>query len=670
MNGNSKSKLHKLKGLISQYRLLSAIIALALVGAIAGVSFVLYYTHREFESWSGRLTEYHGSKSEVVIPAGITSIGIEAFKGNDKITSVVIPEGVEVIDTGAFMKCTSLKSVTFPSSLTSIGMDAFMGCDALETIVLPDTINVIGEGAFSNCENLRSVVLPSGLAVIHPSTFYACTSLAEITIPETVTLIGSRAFEGCSVLKAVTIPDAVTELGGSAFAHTPLESVVIPQNASTLGAGVFSYCKQLKSVTILSAPTEIPESAFEGCELLPEISLPQSVEEIGSRAFYRCTALQKAEFPNVTLFGERSFAECSALTGVTFNKNAVLTVYERAFLDCRSITRIHLPKNTAFIGAMAFSGCGLEEITVEAGNTNYVSKDGVLLSYTSVYKSSASEEADVIPPKNEVSEPDTDTDIDTDTKAETEPAVRAEPPESGLPDILVAFPSEYTRAEEYTVPYGIEFIFSGAFYRSNLKRVVVPEGVERIEKRNFYAMNSLTSISLPQSLTSLGEYSLSSCAALETITLPSGLTELDDGVLTDCASLAAIEVSEAGAFSSVDGVLYTADRIMLVRYPQGKKDEEFAIPGTSFEIGPYAFFKNPYLRRVIVPESTWSVGKFNFTYCEGLLTVEVRGTVTYIDSMCFAGNGDEFILRIHADGRTYAETYATEFGVRFERAGE
>ncbi|MDR0813256.1 MAG: leucine-rich repeat domain-containing protein [Oscillospiraceae bacterium] len=664
MSGNSKTKIEKIKSLISQYRLLSAIIALLIVAAIAVVGFVFYYTHREFEDWSGRLDEYHGRKSEIVIPVGITSIGIEAFKGNDKITSVVIPEGVTTIDEGAFMKCRSLTSITFPSSLTMIKAGAFSGCDALETLVLPDTITYIGEGAFANCEGLRSVVLPAGLPIVQAMSFYACPLLSDITFPEAVSAIGWRAFDDCVSLTYVTIPDSVTELGGAAFAHTSLESVVIPQNVTVLKAGVFSYCTQLKSVTILASPKEIPESAFEGCGLLPEIALPKSVETIGDRAFYKCVSLQKAEFPGTYNFGERAFAECAALTDVAFNKDGKLFVGTEAFLNCRSINRVSLSENTWFISAMAFSGSGLEEITVAAGNSRYVSKNGVLLSYSEVYALELSEFDTGTAEENPDSAPD------ALAASVPQDSVAAAPEDGRTPDVLVAFPSAYTHGAEYTVPFGIKAIASGAFYGANITNVVIPDGVEKIGKKNFYDCNSLTSVILPQSLFVLNEYSLSNCAVLTAVTLPARLPVLADGVLTDCPSLTSISAEPGGVFYSADGILYSADKIQLIRYPQGKTDAEFAIPDGTREIAPYAFYKNSYLERATVPASVWDVGRFNFSYCGRLLSADVGATVLYIDTMCFAGNGNEFVLRIHADTRVYAETYATEFGVRFERVGE
>jgi len=108
----------------------------------------------------------------------ITNGVLESYKGKD--SQVVIPEGVTAIGLGAFRDCTSLTSVTIPDSVKEIGICAFEGCTSLVSVNIPEGVKEIG-----NC------------------AFEGCTSLASVTIPESVTKIGSYAFKGCTSLKEI-----------------------------------------------------------------------------------------------------------------------------------------------------------------------------------------------------------------------------------------------------------------------------------------------------------------------------------------------------------------------------------------------------------------------------------------------------------------------------------
>jgi hypothetical protein len=133
------------------------------------------------------IIKYIGAVSAVNIPATIQGfpvreIGAEAFKGNNAIISVVIPEGVTVIQgsenpyVGAFKGCEKLAQVTLPSTLKSIGAVAFMFCP-VKSIVIPEGITQIGHSAFRSCEALTSVTLPSTIKEIGEWAFGYCTSL-------------------------------------------------------------------------------------------------------------------------------------------------------------------------------------------------------------------------------------------------------------------------------------------------------------------------------------------------------------------------------------------------------------------------------------------------------------------------------------------------------------
>lgn len=189
------------------------------------------------------------SLASVTIPSSVTSIGDEAFYGcknlsvnyagtlaqwcnidfsstipNEKfcvqgqeIKYLVIPAGLEKINSKTFAGCTGLTSVTIPSSVTSIGDGAFGGCTSLASVTIPNSVTSIGSSAFYGCTSLASVTIPNSVTSIGDGTFYACSKLASVTIPGSVTSIGYRAFNGCTKLANVTIPTSVTKIYWLAF---------------------------------------------------------------------------------------------------------------------------------------------------------------------------------------------------------------------------------------------------------------------------------------------------------------------------------------------------------------------------------------------------------------------------------------------------------------------
>ena len=121
-----------------------------------------------------------------------------------------------------------------------ISNGAFRGCDRLRSIVVPGSISSIGNAAFSNCINLSKITISEGVSSIGSAAFYNCISLKSITIPSSVTLIESCVFGKCKSLTSITIPDSVTSIWDAAFFNCPfLKSVTIPSSVTLIGNHVF-----------------------------------------------------------------------------------------------------------------------------------------------------------------------------------------------------------------------------------------------------------------------------------------------------------------------------------------------------------------------------------------------------------------------------------------------
>ena len=165
---------------------------------------------------NGMVTACRRSATAVVIPAGVTSIGIRAFESCESLTSITIPNSVTSISTGAFAGCNSLASITIPNGITSIAKGTFAACGFV-SIAIPNSVTSIREGAFSGCFLLTSITIPNGVTSIAKAVFLYCESLTSISIPNSVTSIGELAFGDCKSLPNITIPSNVTLIEQRAF---------------------------------------------------------------------------------------------------------------------------------------------------------------------------------------------------------------------------------------------------------------------------------------------------------------------------------------------------------------------------------------------------------------------------------------------------------------------
>ena len=227
--------------------------------------------------------------STTVIPEDVTSIGANAFRDNQSLTSIVIPSNITSIGDYAFYYCSGLTSVTIPNSITVIGQGVFANCSGLTSVEIPNSVTSIGYAAFAGCKGLPSVTIPSSVTSIGSAAFENCTSLTSVTIPNGITSIERYTFDGCSGLTSVTIPNSVTSIGGGAFSGCgSLTSITIPNKVTTIDGTAFSRCGKLTSITIPSSVTSIGWYAFSDCGGLTSVtSLATTPPQADEKAFQK-----------------------------------------------------------------------------------------------------------------------------------------------------------------------------------------------------------------------------------------------------------------------------------------------------------------------------------------------------------------------------------------------
>ncbi len=199
----------------------------------------------------------------------VTEIAESAFYGHSALEIITIPAGVTSIGNEAFNGCTALTKVIIGenSQLTTIGYAAFDYDSALQEITIPAGVTSLGDFAFDRCEKLTQITFAenSKLETIGECTFQLSGLTGSITIPESVKTINDNAFQECSNLTKVSFAEnsKLETIGFSTFYKTALQEITIPAGVIRIGGSAFGYCSPLSSVTFLeSTPPTIGADAF------------------------------------------------------------------------------------------------------------------------------------------------------------------------------------------------------------------------------------------------------------------------------------------------------------------------------------------------------------------------------------------------------------------------
>ena len=188
-----------------------------------------------FEIENGLLMRYTGQDKKVVIPEGVISIEMHAFKN------------------------APIEQVICPASLRHIGDESFRNCSSLVSAELNEGLEYIRIGAFCECKNLKEINFPRTLEEIYFYSFRG-TGFTEIVIPESVKYIGRHAFSCCFELKSVDL--ACEEIGSGAFAVDPeIREILLRKTVKRVGEKAFSG-SSLASVNIMNKDIEIGKKAF------------------------------------------------------------------------------------------------------------------------------------------------------------------------------------------------------------------------------------------------------------------------------------------------------------------------------------------------------------------------------------------------------------------------
>ena len=285
----------------------------------------------------------------------------------ESATSFEIPDTVTVIGDGAFYYHDDLEHVTFPAGLKEIRDNAFYCNFKLDIPALPSGLTVIGNAAFRSCYEIKSVAIPDGVAEIGSEAFNYCEKLSSLTIGSGVGDIGKYAFGSCLALVKVVIPPSVTNIQGDAFTYcTNLVDVTIGSGVARLGSGGETFVDDWGYEY-----REESSPAFGSCDSLVNFKLAAgnaTFEEIGGCLYFRDTpkmAKKLAAYPsgrktlyftgdvNVTELGIASCSRCDNFVDITI-PDTVREIGFESMIGCASLEKLTIPAGPTNISEGAF----------------------------------------------------------------------------------------------------------------------------------------------------------------------------------------------------------------------------------------------------------------------------------------------------------------------------
>ena len=645
----------------------------------------------------GNESEFWGSIDKtaetIEIPEGITRIPANIFKNNTTLKRVTIPSTVTAIEDNAFYGCTALEEVALPDTVTTLGEYAFYGCTALTEVTLPNTIDTISAWCFYGCTGLKQLVLPESVTTIGAKAFGGCTALEGVYIPAGVTTISGSSysdsiFYNCkSILKVFCAAAGQPEGWNSSWNHissssskattyfgmlpsdakywTTLdrtqEELIIPNTVTAIPANILQNVSTLKKVVVGSGVKSIGEYAFYGCTGLTFIYVPSTVETLGDYCFRALNStaytdadsdltgwsatwhssnlsdelptvygviLQEAEYwatldktqsvislPSyITKVPDSAFSGCTNLTTINL-PDGLKTIGSKAFYNCTGLLSLYVPDSVTSVASNAFQNSGLESITfggsMEQWMQAYPSNNvKVNCADDIIYKSgTCGENAKYILTEDGVL-------MITGTGAMTAYGNSSSIPWYSNRDLI----------KEIRVGEGITVV-NGFTSCNNLTAVSLPSTLTAIGESAFSSCSGLTGIDIPKGVTTIGAGAFSYCSGLTSITIPSTVAELGSSTFSYCSALQTVTFAGTAIKELPGSLFYYCSKLQNITLPNGLET-----------IGGYVFYYCGMLTEITVPEGVTHMGSWVFQNCQEIISIHLPASLQFAGSYCFEGN--------------------------------
>lgn len=356
------------------------------------------YDSPDFVIEENRVMRYIGKEKLVIVPEGIEELESSAFWDNQNIEEVVLPESLTNMGGDTFYNCKSLRKVNIPAGVNNMGNNPFAGCPLVE--IENHSKNYVYEnGALYTADRKTLIycsikgdsdtfVVPEGVTLICKHAFYICDRLRKIVLPESLERMENNPFSGCSKL----------EIENHSKAYF-IKDDVIYNGFRTAVVGTLNKIHS-KRLFLLDGIKTINRNSFWNCKGIEEIVFPESLEDIGYNPFVGCSnihfvsntpayrvvdgvlhdskmskivcypawkAVGEVHIPDsVTTLERGAFSGCSQMTGVHLHN--VNIINKSCFTNCSSLKEIHCSDSITYIGEWAFAYCSsLKKISVKKG---------------------------------------------------------------------------------------------------------------------------------------------------------------------------------------------------------------------------------------------------------------------------------------------------------------
>lgn len=648
------------------------------------------------------------------IPGNITDIKERAFFGCVAMENATIDvaEGAGNLTIGeyAFNECTALTSVTLTERITTIGRGAFMGCSKLSWINLSVTkIKEISDELLSGCRILPNITLPPTIERIGNQAFKDCENINEFVIGDTVNEIGENAFmnsgwdrlhslgdvlylgnwlignKGAELFGTLTIQRDTKGIANKAFfGKNEMTSVILPDSVTIIGDNAFNSCQNLMHIRILgNTPAQLGADVFSlslGAKIVVPLSFGDTFKTNENWTNYASYIEEEYSYENINGVGIKITKYNGNLQSVTIpdvidSKN-VVEIGDSAFENNTSVWNITLPSTLTSIGNNAFSGCTslkhmiIPERVESIGNNAF---DGCAILQGIQFKSEN-------PP----------TTIGTDCFANLAATAKLVVPLSSKVNYQTVFSSvveefdvassggscgitKYNGFEsDVIIPNaisgmsvteikGADLVESGAFYgNENVKKVTIPSsvtvignyafttcfnleeiilvgtpGLETIGKHAFWGCTQLSTITWPASLTTIGEGAFLGCEKLTAIEIPQNVTSIGINAFGGCIGISSITVAASNAkYISQDNCLIDTDTNKLILGCTSL--EEMTIPTTVTIIGENAFAGNRNICTLTLSDNVETIESNAFSDMQGLSSINLGSGVIELGGFVFS----------------------------------
>lgn len=435
----------------------------------------------------------------------------------------------------------------------------------------------IKQDAGSHHGSLMALTIPEGIKTIEQFAFFDSKGLTSIYIPKTVETIGTQAFSQCDNITTITVdpdnPYLDSRNGCNAIMETATDKLlqgcnttIIPNNTKIIGYGSFRGCTEFILAQVPNSVTSIEGEAFSNCHNLTYVELPNGLTSIGGVAFDYCGGLTTINIPNtVTEIGVDAFRGCLQMKSVV---SGILNPFQ-----LEAYAWPHEYPEDCILTVPA----GTKSLYEEQGWGDKVFRGGIIEAITG-------EKTVTI---NGIT-------YRANDDGETASVIGAD---DNLADINILSCVTIGNKE-----YPVTTIGSYAFYGHGMTSVIIPNSVTSFEEGAFYSCSNLQDVTLSRSLKSIGVWAFGYCANIKNIDIPEGVERLEHAAFAECNGLTNV-----------------------------------TLPNSMKEIGDCAFIRCRLLKHVTIPNGVTTIRDRAFEDCPNLLYVDIPVNVTTIEDAAFRG---------------------------------